>query len=118
MSRLAHTDVTVYHYKKHYQVHIMNHTDNWDLLKHVITEAVFDKRLDDVLHFILTPEECQALPKRLVLIECLLEGQASQRAIAEKTGISIAKITRGSNELKRIEPDFKAWLSDKLSINK
>lgn len=98
-----------------------NNVDNledWSLFKHLITEAVLDKRLDDVLHFILTPEECQALPKRLVLTRRLLDGQDSQRTIAEKTGISIAKITRGSNELKRIDPGFKAWLTEKLFASK
>jgi TrpR family trp operon transcriptional repressor len=96
----------------------MSETEDWSLFKHLLTEAMVDKQLDDVLHFILTPEECQALPKRLVLIKCLLEGQDAQRTIAEKTGISIAKITRGSNELKRIDPAFKAWLADKMSVEK
>lgn len=90
--------------------------ENWALLEHILTAAVRDKRLEETLRFLLTPEEGEALPKRLILIQSLLRGQDSQRVIAEKTGISIAKITRGSNELKRINPNFKQWLSQKLEV--
>ncbi len=92
-------------------------TKNWSLLKHFLTQAVVDKQLDAVLHFLLTPEESEALPKRLILVKNLLQGDDSQRVIAEKTGISIAKITRGSNELKRIPEDFKQWLSQTLGVH-
>jgi len=92
----------------------MSNNDDWSLLKRLIIQAVHTEQLDTLLRFILTPEECQALPKRVVLIKNLLAGHTSQRAIAEKTGISIAKITRGSNELKRIDTNFKQWLVDQL----
>lgn len=92
----------------------MNDIKDWALLKQTLTQAVHDKQLDTLLHFLLTPEESQDLPKRLLLIKHLLRGEDSQRHIAETTGISIAKITRGSNELKRIDAKFKQWLQQNL----
>ena len=38
---------------------------------------------------------------RCLIIKALLEKKAPQRQIAEELNVSIAKITRGSNELKR-----------------
>jgi TrpR family trp operon transcriptional repressor len=50
------------------------------------------------------------LEMRCLIIKALLDQKNPQREIAENLKVSIAKITRGSNELKRISPQLKAYL--------
>lgn len=48
----------------------------------------------------LTPKERDDLANRFLIVQKLLENQLSQREMALELDVSIAKITRGSNELK------------------
>lgn len=61
-----------------------------------------------------TEEEKEALATRALIIDALLEAKQTQRDIAETLKVSISKITRGSNMLKRMHPQFlkKIALSD------
>ncbi len=68
------------------------------------------KELELLLHLLLTPEEMEAIAKRVIIIEALLKKEKSQREIAKDFSLSIAKITRGSNALKRIESKLKQKL--------
>jgi len=52
------------------------------------------------LRAILTPQELEAIPKRLEIVKMLKQG-VSQREIADKLGLGIATVTRGSRELKK-----------------
>lgn len=54
----------------------------------------------------LTDEEKENLATRVLLIQALLAGELSQREIAKQLHVSIAKITRGSNMLKRMDKAF------------
>ncbi len=51
------------------------------------------------LRGILTPKEIEELPLRLQITKLLASG-VPQRAIAQKLGVGIATVTRGSRELK------------------
>lgn len=64
------------------------------LLMQKRTEDEWDALLDDLL----TPQERESLIERWQLIQLLHTGMA-QRDIAEKLGVSISKITRGSRVL-------------------
>jgi TrpR family transcriptional regulator, trp operon repressor len=63
-----------------------------------------DKQLDSLFDLVLTPEEKNDIATRCLIIQELLAESASQRDIAKNLNVSIAKITRGSNELKRVKP--------------
>ncbi|OGV27746.1 MAG: Trp operon repressor [Legionellales bacterium RIFCSPHIGHO2_12_FULL_37_14] len=52
----------------------------------------------------LTDEEKENLATRVLIIDALLKSNLPQREIAKKLKVSIAKITRGSNMLKRVGP--------------
>jgi len=54
----------------------------------------------DFLEGILTPKEIESLSMRLQIVKMLKEGIA-QRQIADKLGVGIATVTRGSGELKK-----------------
>lgn len=62
----------------------------------------------------LTFEERETMISRYLIIKALLDGRLTQREIAEKFKVSIAQITRGSNALKIIPPEFKKFLEKKL----
>lgn len=70
--------------------------------------------LEEWLAFLLTPGEREDLQKRLNLIQALLQKQETQREISKNHQVSIAKITRGSNELKKISPELLAFLNKEL----
>jgi TrpR family transcriptional regulator, trp operon repressor len=56
--------------------------------------------MEKFLRAILTPQELEAIPKRLEIVKMLKQG-VSQREIADKLGLGIATVTRGSRELKK-----------------
>ncbi|HSX08682.1 MAG TPA: Trp family transcriptional regulator [Candidatus Saccharimonadales bacterium] len=58
------------------------------------------KEMEAFLRAILTPQELEELPKRLEIFKQLKKGTA-QHQIAEKLGVGVATVTRGSLELQR-----------------
>ncbi len=74
-----------------------------------------EKVLSELFDVLLTPEEKASLETRCLIIKALLEQEKSQREISETLKVSIAKITRGSNELKRTSTKLKQYLKEKLT---
>lgn len=67
-----------------------------DYLAAADSAAELDKRLQELL----TPSEVSEISKRLQIFKGLEAGMP-QRQIAEKLGVGIATVTRGSRALKR-----------------
>lgn len=74
-----------------------------------------ENQLAALFDLFFTEEEKSALALRFLLVRELLKQENSQRAIAKRLNISIAKITRGSNELKRINKTLLKYLEEKLT---
>lgn len=70
--------------------------------------------LQEWFAFLFTPAELEALSARLTLTQALLNPQFTQREMAQNLKISIAKITRGSNALKQISPELRAFLNQHM----
>lgn len=89
--------------------------DYWDQFLNLITNCEDKQELERLFQFILTYDEREMVAKRLALTEALLKKEKSQRQIAKDLEMSIAFITRGSNELKRTSDDnitqMKYWLN-------
>ncbi|HLF67623.1 MAG TPA: trp operon repressor [Gammaproteobacteria bacterium] len=66
--------------------------------------------LDKLLRLHLTQEEQEAIAMRCLIVRELLKEEKTQRVIAQALQVSIAKITRGSNSLKLVDPDLRAYL--------
>jgi len=66
----------------------------------------------EMLDLLFTPEEMAQLQARFAIIEGLFRGQETQRELAARLELSIAKITRGSHALKRISPDLRAYFKE------
>lgn len=58
------------------------------------------EEMEDFLLGILTPKELEEIPTRLEIIRLLKKG-VSQHEIAEKLGIGVATVTRGSKEIQK-----------------
>ena len=64
------------------------------------------KLFNEFCHLIFTAQEREQLGTRIRIIDELLEQRLSQRDIAARFGLSISKITRGSNQLKQHDKSF------------
>jgi len=90
------------------------HHEGWhDFLK-LCLAAKDEKNLSELFDFLLTPEERESMSTRCLIVKDLLAEQQTQREIAKSLRVSIAKITRGSNELKRISGKLQRFLQQKL----
>jgi TrpR family trp operon transcriptional repressor len=70
------------------------------------------KVLSELFELFLTPEEKASIETRCLIVKALIEQKSTQREMSKDLEVSIAKITRGSNELKRITPKLLSFLKD------
>lgn len=68
------------------------------------------EKLSTLFDLMLTPEEKENVAMRYLIIRDLLAQEKTQRDIAADLHVSIAKITRGSNEIKRMDAEFIGYL--------
>ena len=71
-------------------------------------------KAQDFLTLLLTPDERDAVGLRLQIVAQLLDKNLSQREIQQNLNTSAATITRGSNMLKTMDPDFINWVKSQL----
>jgi TrpR family transcriptional regulator, trp operon repressor len=88
--------------------------DGWRQFIELCQQTKTKQELNELLRFFLTPSEKEAINYRVELIRELLRGDKSQRIIAGDLKISIAKITRGSNQLKYTGEKLKRFLTKRL----
>lgn len=89
--------------------------DGWCDFLELCSKIKTPEAFNSFFALFLTFEERETMGSRYLIIKALLEGQLTQREIAERHKVSIAQITRGSNALKIIDPEFKKFLEKKLS---
>lgn len=92
--------------------------DDWQKTISFFEQAFTDQRQFDLFKLLMTSDERDALITRVKIVKALLEGKVNQRQLKDELGIGIATITRGSNSLKEVSPDFKQWLGQTLLKNK
>jgi TrpR family trp operon transcriptional repressor len=93
---------------------MVKHRNGWHDFLSLCLAAKDEKSLSELLDFILTPEERESISTRCLIVKALLAKQLTQRDIAKSLQVSIAKITRGSNELKRISRKLERFLQQQL----
>ena len=86
--------------------------NGWKHFLKLCTQIKSVDELDQLFKLMLTIEEQETISSRYLIIKALLEATAPQREISEQLKVSIAQITRGSNALKIVNPQFKAALKD------
>lgn len=72
--------------------------------------------LSSCLELLLTQEEKESIAMRYLIVMELLKQEKTQRGMAEDLQVSIAKITRGSNELKRMPDSLIDFLKTHMEI--
>ncbi|MFD2179828.1 trp operon repressor [Veronia pacifica] len=87
---------------------------NWPEVVALIQRAAEQDKESELLNMLLTQDERDTLVARVNIFHELLRGEMSQRQVSQMLGVGIATITRGSNELKRVDDETKAWLVDLL----
>lgn len=86
----------------------------WQLFLQLCQHVKNSEQLNALFSFLFTAEEKQHISTRILLVQELLKGKRTQREIAKTLNISIAKITRGSNNLKQLNENFKKYLQDEM----
>lgn len=71
--------------------------------------------LSRLLDCFLTSEEKADIADRYLIIKGLLEEKKTQRDMSDTLGVSIAKITRGSNALKLVDPKLKEFMKKNMA---
>jgi TrpR family trp operon transcriptional repressor len=82
----------------------------WSELTEALLKTQDKKIFQQYLELFLTAEERDDLATRFLITKELLLQRKTQREMAKDLKVSIAKITRGSNALKRTHPKFLAEL--------
>jgi len=91
-----------------YRSFSMNHKAWQQFLK--ATEGQNAEDLKLWFEVLLTQAEQADIADRIRILEGLLEDKLPQRELSENLQVSISKITRGSNALKRMSPQKIKWL--------
>ncbi len=73
-----------------------------------LLQAKSKKEMEALVRAILTPQELEELLKRLEIFKQLKKG-ISQHKIADKIGVGVATVTRGSLELQRGQIQKTSW---------
>ncbi len=84
--------------------------DGWRGFLNLCSSVETSKELDELLWLFLTPKERKDIATRYLIVRELVQEKKTQREMAKDLGVSIAKITRGSNFLKMINKDFRRLL--------
>lgn len=80
----------------------------------LLNSAIDQGYLTKLLPLLLTTDEQEQLESRVVILQELLRDKLTQREIAKQHGLSIAKITRGSNALKQVDLNLLSFLEGEL----
>ena len=90
----------------------------WRYFLDLCLAAGDEQRLSELFDLLLKHEEKSGMETRCLIVKALLEQEKPQRQISDELHVSIAKITRGSNELKRISPQLKQYLQQRLGVQR
>jgi len=88
--------------------------DGWRQFLQLCTKMKTVESLEEFFDFFLTPEEKTVIAARYRITNALVRNELTQREMAEELHVSIAKITRGSNALKRIGESQRNFLAQQM----
>lgn len=95
-------------------MYISRNLDQWNAFLTMLQTAFEQGKAQDFLTLLLTADERDAVGLRLQIVSQLLDKNLSQREIQQNLNTSAATITRGSNMIKTMEPDFMEWVKQQL----
>ncbi|TKB55328.1 trp operon repressor [Ferrimonas aestuarii] len=92
----------------------MKESDYWDKALGLIVDQEGKDSASSLFNLLLTVDERDAIGARLAVMRALIQGELTQRQIAEQLNVSIATITRCSNTLKNLQPMERDKLQQQL----
>ena len=95
-------------------MYISRNLEQWNAFLTTLQTAFEQGKAQAFLTLLLTPDERDAVGLRLQIVAQLLDKNLSQREIQQNLNTSAATITRGSNMLKTMDPDFINWVKSQL----
>ncbi|QPB43198.1 trp operon repressor [Rodentibacter haemolyticus] len=95
-------------------MYISRNLDQWNAFLTMLQTAFNQGKAQELLTLLLTPDERDAVGLRLQIVSQLLDKNLSQREIQQNLNTSAATITRGSNMIKTMDPDFMQWMKQHL----
>ena len=98
-------------------MYISRNLEQWNAFLDMLKTAFEQGKAQDVLTLLLTADERDAVGLRLQIIAQLLDKNLPQREIQQNLNTSAAPITRGSNMLKTMDPEFIDWIRNQLNVS-
>lgn len=95
-------------------MYISRNMEQWTAFVNTLRNAFQQGKEQDLLTLLLTADERDALGLRLQIIAQLLDKKISQREIQQNLNTSAATITRGSNMIKLMDPEFMDWVKTQV----
>lgn len=95
-------------------MYISRNLDQWNAFLTMLQTAFEQGKAQELLTLLLTADERDAVGLRLQIVSQLLDKNLSQREIQQNLNTSAATITRGSNMIKTMDPDFMEWVRQQL----
>lgn len=95
-------------------MYISRNLDQWNAFLTMLQTAFEQGKAEELLTLLLTADERDAVGLRLQIVSQLLDKNLSQREIQQNLNTSAATITRGSNMIKTMDPDFMNWVKQHL----
>ena len=95
-------------------MYISRNLKQWNAFIELLRTAVEQGKEHDLLMLLLTPDERDTFGLRVQIVNQLLNRDVPQREIQHNLNTSAATITRGSNMLKTMPPQFIDWVKEQL----
>ncbi len=89
----------------------MKSTMGWDKFIENCLQMKTTEELHKFFELTLTVSEWEKIGARYLILAELISGNKTQREIAADLGVSIFNVTRGANQLKRIDEESKSLIS-------
>lgn len=98
-------------------MYLSRNVPQWEAFIRLLRKAVDEGQEQALLTLLLTPDERDSIGLRLQIVNQLLNASISQREIQQNLNTSAATITRGSNMLKTMSPEFIQWVKQQLDCS-
>ncbi|MCK4608899.1 MAG: trp operon repressor [Gammaproteobacteria bacterium] len=85
--------------------------EDWLEFLRFCSEFRTSEQVDNFFEVFYTFNEREEVLSRYLIVKEMLTSKKTQREIAVSHNVSIAKITRGSNQLKRVSDEFKEFIA-------
>ncbi|MDU8924142.1 trp operon repressor [Pasteurellaceae bacterium LIM206] len=99
-------------------MYISRNMQQWTTFIETLRTAFEQGKEQELLTLLLTADERDAVGLRLQIVGQLLDKNTPQREIQQNLNTSAATITRGSNMIKLMPPEFMQWVKQQIDEKK